>query len=277
MQLRARAAVRALATECERAGVAVLPVKGIVTGALLYDDVADRPMLDADVRVRPADLERALACARRAGAEVVARYRSYRSAILMFDGMQVDVETGVGPPGLCDLSVGEMLARAERSELLGFPHLLPEIHDHALLMVVNVFKDQLLSKAQPASLEDLRRVGARLDPGVFAARAEAAGTRTLAWLVAERLGAADREHVLDPASGGADREHVLDWARLRDALGPPRRRAYVALVGRVATRPERPLARAVARAANDHPTSRLRALFHMGAWSAERLLRGRLL
>ena len=59
VQLRARAAVQALSVECEREGIKVLPVKGIVTSKLLYDGIAERPMLD--VRVLPADLERALA------------------------------------------------------------------------------------------------------------------------------------------------------------------------------------------------------------------------
>ena len=115
VQLRARAAVQALSVECEREGIKVLPVKGIVTSKLLYDDIAERPMLDADFRVLPRDLERALVAAKRAGADVYARYRAYRSAILMFDGMQVDIETSVGPPGLCGLTVEAMLSRAEPS------------------------------------------------------------------------------------------------------------------------------------------------------------------
>src|SRR5581483_5943557 len=136
--------------------------KGIVTSSLLYTDIAERPMLDADVRVRPRDLEGALIAAKRAGADIVARYRAYGSAMLMFDGMQVDIETGVGPPGLCDLSVDRMFSHAERSHVLGFDHLIPELHDHALLLYVNVFKDKI-PLAQPASLEDVRRITPKLD------------------------------------------------------------------------------------------------------------------
>jgi hypothetical protein len=234
--------VRALIEECARDGIEVLPVKGIVTSSLLYSDIAERPMLDADVRVRPRDLEQALVAARRAGAEIHARFRAYQSAILMFDGMQVDVETGVGPPGLCDLSVDAMLSRATESTLLGFPHLVPELHDHALLLYVNVFKDKI-TLAQPASLEDVRRITAKLDLERFTALAREAHATTLVWIVADALSL--------PAA-------------------PPSRRTYARVMRGLQRWPESLPTRALARWANDRPSTRIQALFHMARWSLER-------
>jgi hypothetical protein len=242
VQLRARAAVRALSDECAKDDVPVLPVKGIVTSALLYSDIAERPMLDADVRVRPRDLDRALVAARRAGAEIHARNHAYRSAILMFDGMQVDVETGVGPPGLCDLCVDAMLSRASQSTLLGFPHLVPELHDHGLLLYVNVFKDKI-ALAQPASLEDVRRVSAKLDLERFTTLANEAHATTLVWIVADALGL--------PAA-------------------PPSRRGYARLMRTLQRWPSSLPTRALARWANDRPSARIQALFHMSRWWMER-------
>jgi len=85
-------------------------------------------MRDADVRVPTRSTSKAHSMLPlRAGAKLVYRLRAYRSVIITFDEMQVDIETTVGPPGLCDLSVDAMLRRAERSTLLGFDHLIPEI------------------------------------------------------------------------------------------------------------------------------------------------------
>lgn len=242
VQLRARAAVRALVEECAKDGIDVLPVKGVITSSLLYADIAERPMLDADVRVRPRDLEQALIAAKRAGADIVARYRAYRSAILMFDGMQVDIETGVGPPGLCDLSVEQMMSRAERSSLLGFDHWIPELHDHALLLYVNVFKDKI-TLAQPASLEDVRRITPKLDLERFSALAKEAHATTLVWVVADALGLP------------------------RDA---PKRWGYARVMRSLQKRPVRMLTVGVARMANDRPSARIHAVLSMARWWLER-------
>lgn len=251
VQLRARAAVETLVKECAKDGIEVLPVKGVITSRILYADMAERPMRDADVRVRPEDLERALIAAKRGGAELVYRLRAYRSLIVMFDDMQVDIETTVGPPGLCDLSVDAMLRRAERSTLLGFDHLAPEIHDHALLLCVNVFKDKL-TLAEPSPLEDVRLIAAKIDPRIFADRAREARATTLAWIVADYM-------------------DTDGWRRVQDALGEPKRPRYVRAFRGAGPEPLRTL---LGRVANDRPSARIQAVIQMLRWGLER---GRLL
>ena len=61
------------------------------------------------------------------------------------DRVLVEVETSVGPPGLCGLAVDTMIAHATRG---AEGHLEPELHEHALLLAVNVFKDKLAGLAK---------------------------------------------------------------------------------------------------------------------------------
>src|SRR3984957_19837063 len=44
--------------------IPVLPVKGVVTAHLLYDDIALRPIRDIDIRLRPRDFGSAVRLAR---------------------------------------------------------------------------------------------------------------------------------------------------------------------------------------------------------------------
>src|SRR5262249_43094813 len=138
-----------------RQSISLLPVKGIITARTLYDDVSDRPIRDVDIRIRRRDFPRAV----RIG--LAQNWHKQHVALLgqvlwQVDGIEVDVKSELGPPGLGALSMDEVLARAEeRVEPLGFAHLEPEWNDHALLLVLNVFKDGLRSAAW--AIEDLRR------------------------------------------------------------------------------------------------------------------------
>lgn len=208
--VRHTAAVLALRRVVELVGVDnVLPVKGIVTARTHHADLADRPISDVDLRVRgDAELDRIAALGRSEG---TLKYRSnaYGSVVLSLEGVELDVDRHVGPPGLSGLAPSAMLARAAiRSDVFGFPCKIPELHDHALLLTVNLFKDHLVN-AKPAAVDDARRIvdDPGFDPSRFAALAASTGSRTLAWIVADWLA---------PASP--------HWARVRDAIGarPPR-------------------------------------------------------
>jgi hypothetical protein len=105
------------------------------------------------------------------------------------------------------------MARAEEHVgALGFPHLEPECNDHALMLVLNTFKDGLLST--PWAIEDLRRIAAhpRFDPKIVIARARAGQVTTALWIVARWLDATQSA----PA-----------WRRVFEGIGPsaPSRRA----------------------------------------------------
>ena len=127
-------------------------------------------------------------------------------------------------------------------------HRVPELHDHAVLLVVNVFKDKL-TLAAPWSLEDLTRIVRRrdLDPEVLVRRLREAKVAALAWFVADWFARERQDEV---------------WAALRDRLAQtaPRPRYQRALTRAVAANPEGPWARVLARLASDSPAERVRAL-----------------
>jgi hypothetical protein len=199
----------------DRAGIAALPVKGVVTARLLYDDPGERTIRDVDVRIAPADYPRAVEVARAEGWRVKTQADAYYNLFFELGGVDVDVEGGIGPPGLCALRVEDMIARARRGPM-GW--LEPDPIDHALVLVVNAFKDKLVALA-PWSLEDLRRIVRRDDvaPHAVAARAREAGVETIAWIVSDWM-----------AREGGDVGAA--WRAVRDAVGPrPRRARYAAV------------------------------------------------
>jgi hypothetical protein len=245
--MRARAVLGRVLAALDAAGVEALVVKGAVVASWLYAREIDRPVRDLDLRVRPRDRARAArVIAAMPKARLLVASRAYGSAVLSVDGVEVDVETTVGPPFVCALGVDAMLARAERTDAgLGFVHRRPELHDHALLLAVNLFKDRLAGLPR-WRLRDLERL-ARLptfDPAVLAARAADARATTVVHVVAR--------HVADRCGDAA-------WARVADRITParPRYAARVLAALRGERRPS-PLAwRLEVRASSD---SRPRAL-----------------
>ncbi|MCA9588032.1 MAG: nucleotidyltransferase family protein [Myxococcales bacterium] len=234
----------------------VMPVKGVVTARWLYDDVIERPVVDLDVRVRRSDVARVAAEARARGWTIERSAPEYDNLVLDLGGMGVDVEAAVGPPGLCARTVDALFEDAVQvDELFGFAVLAPELHDHALLLAINAFKDKLAFTSDGCR-EDLARV-VRLptfDPGRLARLARRSRVAAVVWIVADWL--AD-------ASDG--------WRAVRGALGPaPPRRLYVALAKSLISRAPLSLAaRLVARAGSDDPRARLRALRSAVAWQLD--------
>jgi hypothetical protein len=247
-------------------GIPVLPVKGVLTARLLYEDPAQRPMVDVDVRVRARELEALCVAGLAAGWKPLERSHAYRSATFeLNDGERVELEAHIGPPGFCRITASDMIARArEHVAPFGAPHLQPDLHDHALLLVVNVFKDQIV-EASPHALTDLERI-ARL-PGfsfaILAARAAQGGVAGLAWVVAQWMEA---------------ERHAPEWSALRAALGDraPRPRfaaTFRALArkgghGGAAGKASLPL-RLLARFASDTLAMRAHALARTAAWMLE--------
>lgn len=181
--------LREVVAHCDAAAIPVLPVKGIVTSRWLYSDVAERPITDVDVRVRAQDLRRFQHVAARAGWRCLRVALSYRNLVYDFGALTLDVEAGIGPPGLCGLDAVTMLERSVRQEIApGLRVSVPEIHDHAVLLVINAFKDKIVTAA-PSSIGDLERVvvqpGFRL--GTFVERADQARVSTIVWVVASYM------------------------------------------------------------------------------------------
>jgi hypothetical protein len=258
--------VRQVVTLCLPEGLAFLPVKGFVTGRLLYDDVSERPITDVDIRIRRRDFSAFRRLARNAAWPCYRVARSYRNLVYRFPPLSLDVECGVGPPGLCALSIDDMVSRAIETELApGLRVLVPEIHDHAVLLTVNAFKDKIVT-AGAGGLSDLERIAAQTGFRVdtFASRVLSSRIATLTWIVASWL---------ESARGSAR------WGGIRAAIEARfrPRRAYAALFRHLMEdAAQSPMAlRLLARIAADSPFMRAEALLYAASWESEMWLRAR--
>jgi Uncharacterised nucleotidyltransferase len=260
LHLTAADVLRRVLAGLQSADITALPVKGVVTAYELYEQPWERPISDIDLRVRREDVSRVLSVADKARWKVLVDAPAYSNVVIEVAGLMVDVEGTVGPPGLCALSVDQMLRRATPSPR---GHLVPEIHDHALLLAVNAFKDKMV-KAAPWAMEDLARIVRMpsFQDEELTTRARAAGVVGLTWFVADWL-----------ARERADAR----WRALRDHLGarPPRplyQRALSAAIGRD---PEGLPARVLARVAADDPRHAAAALLAAVRLKARAVLFGR--
>jgi hypothetical protein len=257
-----RAAFAEIALAGALIGVPVLPVKGVLTSHLLYAQPTDREMVDIDVRVRRRDLARLCAAGEERGWVRVERSRAYACAAFKVFGERVELEAHVGPPGFCRLTVDAMIERAtEHVEPFGVPHLQPELHDHALLLIVNAFKDQLVN-ASSGGLVDLARISALPDFSFeqLASRAREGGVAVVAWLVGEWM---------------IEKRGEPRWGSLLDALGEhPRRRLYAAAFHALVEegRPPSLALRLLVRAAPDRAAMQASALATTVAWWLETLV-----
>jgi hypothetical protein len=208
--------LRQVASAFEAEGIPILPVKGVLTAHLLYEDAAARPLPDIDLRVRRRDFAGALRIARARGWGAQTRSPVLWSAMLKVDGIEVDLEASIGPPGLCALRVEDVFDRAtECVAPFGFRHRQPAITDHTLILVLNAFKDGLCPMRW--AVEDLIRIvdHPELDTEDLLARAREGRISSALWIVADWLA---RDH---DAAG---------WRAIRDRVGPrpPSRRVMSA-------------------------------------------------
>lgn len=238
------------------AGIPALCVKGVALGA---SRSKPRKMEDADLRIRWEQFEAAIACARAAGFGLRDVSRAYRSVVLVIDERMVDVECTIGPPGLCALSVAAMLDRAETAVLPGGHAVwVPELHDHALVLLVNAFKDKCTLTA-PWVAEDLEHIvhAESFSAHTLAARAREASLATLVSCVAEWM---------------AERDENGVWPALLAALEPDASAWYTRAFASARTRPTSLTTRIIARLGSDDLRERARALVHLAGYTLERVL-----
>ena len=251
---------------CDAESIDVLPVKGILTARTLYEDPAERWIQDIDFRVRPRDLRRLKSMGTRAGWRVLTWSPVYRNLVFDVDGFMAEFEAFVGPPGFCRVTVDELLSRAEpQVEPFGFPYKRIALTDHALVLVINAFKDKL-NEATEGAIRDLEILGPRIDAPRLAALATRADVATVLWIVADWL---------------THTRNVKEWREVLVAIGRPPRERYAAAYKKhllqVAITPRRRAGgslvfRLLARAASDAPEMRALALATMGAWIVEQRL-----
>jgi hypothetical protein len=267
-QVTAHRALERVTRTFEEAGIETLAVKGVVTSCSLYEDPTERPMGDVDLRIRPEDFERAAGVARRAGWRIGDWKPTYKAFVIDMDGLGVDVESFIGAPGFCALSIAEMLSRATRG-CGGADARVPELHDHAVLLCVNVFKDKF-ALAFPWSLEDVRRIVEleAFDEDRFIEGARRARITCIAWIVADWM---KRE------------KESAAWARVKAKLGGERapRPLYAWAFRRLQERaPESLATRLLARAGPDDVGMRVAGLvtaatFEVGTYVGGRESLGR--
>jgi Uncharacterised nucleotidyltransferase len=181
--------LRKVTALCDPARLPFLVVKGAVTSRLLYDDIAERPISDVDIRIRRRDFWR--------WREIAEEWKpvcwnvvwTYRNRAYDFSPLSLDVEADIGPPGLCSLTVDAALSRATRLDIaVGLNVLVPEIHDHALILVVNAFKDRFVV-GNPWSIADLERIVRHpaFRHELFVELVRESHVTTMAWIVAAWL------------------------------------------------------------------------------------------
>ena len=249
--------LRRVLAALDEARISALSVKGIVTSTWLYGDPALRPLSDVDLRLRPRDVRRALEVGRARGWELVVHTPRFFEAAFRFPEMDVELEGTVGPPGLAALTVDDFFTRAvRRVEPLGFPHLVPETNDHALILALNVFKDRLYGAAAWA-VEDLVRIAAidEFDAATVAARARAGDVANAVATVADWV---------------ATTRDSVGWGRVRDALSTrPRRPIYDRFYAAIARRSAQPIVDLVGIAAGgDGPLRPIRgAAIAIAGWA----------
>jgi hypothetical protein len=250
VQVTGKRALEVVVRGFESRGIHVLAVKGMVTAHLLYEDPTERLMGDVDVRIRAEDFRRAARVAKDEGWTIAQWKPAYRAFVLFVEGLgvSVDVESVIGAPGLCALSIDEMLSRSTRG-IGGIDVRVPEIHDHAVLLAVNVFKDKLTRSSEHAR-QDVRRVveAKGFDADEFLSRARRAKVTSIVWIVADWM-------VRENGSAA--------WGRIRSRLGgdsgprPAYARAFRWLGERA---PEAMATRVLARVGADDPRMWMGAL-----------------
>src|SRR5262249_42710345 len=145
--------------------------------------------------------------------------REFGARTFAFEDIVVEVATSVGPPGVCALTIADLLARSHVDErAYGFKVRVPDFHDHLLLLCINIFKDKFDDAPAWCTTDLGRMVLSRyFDEREFFAVVRAGKNRCLVWLVADYL---------ISALEGEARER---WRSIRDRIGiRPPRRIYVA-------------------------------------------------
>jgi hypothetical protein len=248
-------------------GVEPLVVKGIVLAYELYDDVALRPLRDVDLRVEPQELLRAVRALLQRGWRIDFASSQLGAVGFYVGPTLVELECTVGPPGLCGLSVARMAARSRRRRLPnGITVREPDLVDHAVLLVVNMFKDKLVDCPR-WSVDDLVAIAshAEFDLGAFLVRVREARIQALTWIVADWL-ARERQSVR--------------WRAIREAMpSGPRRPLYTWAFRRMLERaPASTTTRVLARLGSDAAASRAGAVLatcagSTVAWMGTRMVR----
>jgi Uncharacterised nucleotidyltransferase len=242
---RVRAVLGLILPLFERAGIACLVVKGASLVHQLERDVISRPLADIDLRVTIGNFEKSSRILESLS-EKATRYGIYKNMVAKIEGQWVDLEATIGPPFLTALTVEDFLARSVSVE--GLP--APCITDHALLLIVNAFKDG--GDTPEWTLRDTIEIAAHpaFEPHAFVNRALAGRAHTIAGIVVKELSAQSDA-----------------WMAVHKALGASPRPLYAELAHAAKRLPHANLLRrSLLRLGSDHSGDRVRALANAALW-----------
>jgi Uncharacterised nucleotidyltransferase len=189
-------------------------VKGFALAHKQYDDSAERPLADVDLRLMAHELAPACKAAESIGFRVTAQSRVYGNAVLLREGQYFDLETQVGPPYFTRLSVANIRSRQQQiTTARGLTFYAPDLTDHALVLCVNVFKDKFTG-APTYALRDARDIplAAGFSGDQLVARANECNMHTLVYMVAHWFSQRGADHWTPIAAalrGRIDRVHYL--------------------------------------------------------------------
>jgi hypothetical protein len=201
------------------AGIPFVATKGIVTARQLYASPSERPLSDIDLLVAEDDLDRVCATLSDAEFDRRERFRSYRVAVFNHRGIGIDIKGVVGPTGLCALPARAVIEASVDGASLGLPCRVPSLEHHALLLLINAYKDRLACVDAPAT-EDLRRLLdlEALPIDRFVAQCDAGHVRAIAWITVRwlrRTGPLARGREIEAALAPPPRASFSRWV---DAL-----------------------------------------------------------
>lgn len=246
-QMLATRALQSLAPHFLRAGIPVMPVKGLALGRWLYADLRDRGLRDIDLLVSPEQLSAVRSIAQNTNWPISEDRKSVGEITFLVDGVTIETHSAVCFPDLTGLLVQDLIHRAcVDPDTFGFPvHHVDDV-DHFVLLAASVLKDHF-HHANPHQARDLALLWPRIAPRMdeFIARLTACGFVTgmhssATFLVSQGL---------------------VDLAPLMHALRPRRRFWQDAALALLQRHPvPRPLAAATICWTNDRPGTRIRCL-----------------
>jgi|HubBroStandDraft_1064217.scaffolds.fasta_scaffold19455_2 hypothetical protein len=243
-----------------RAGVPIIPVKGIALARWLYADVIERPMTDVDLFV-PRNAWTTACRALAAGREVLYDSSELRELTVRVEGVSVELHGEVGRRELTRLSVDEMIARSTLdTESFRFPVLRLDDIDHLVLVVCNAIKDGFVF-AQPHVPGDLERLLERTSSRmpILLERVREAGIGTGLYCTAEWM---------------VEEHGSVSWRGLQQRLGLPPRPGHVRLIRafRRSRRPTWAVAVVLGCLTNDVAALRWRATLRIAVRNAVKLV-----
>jgi hypothetical protein len=157
-QTRAEHVLRVIAPIFKQGAIPLCPIKGVVLGRWLYDDVVDRPLSDVDLLVRPRERAALREAARKAGWRLVRASEELHELAFCVQGVVIEAHAEVVRRDLTALSADDLIERCSiDSTTFGFEiHRLDDL-DHLIWLVVEVVKDWFVeaNAHQPADLERL--------------------------------------------------------------------------------------------------------------------------